>query len=173
MRQDRETTQLLSAARYYYHLAKSGPRKSLDMSITSDELARQQIIYNRKGSLDGETKIFAHLSSAAIRLAAIHEKYDKFGTGKQLALGSHYRKEYQTPTSPKRTEAENRIKTNLAEYIHYLLRDDISHFEDAKFYIREFRRSVIGSVPLDDALKGLGILLKKCEGSLLRAGIVR
>lgn len=166
---NREAQQLFLVAKYYYHCAISVPKKDVNINKTSAELEKKKIQLNKQGKLDNENKIFAHLTSSAIRLATLREKFEELDLGKDYKI--EFRKNINASSADIR-KVSNKILYNISDYIHVLLRDAVAHYENEETIERKARGDIIRKVTLSTAVSALHDLLKKCEQQLKSKNLV-
>lgn len=79
---DREAIQLLTVARRYLELARNTLERVPDKHVTAEQISQRSTEYTKSALIDPENEAFAHLASAAIRLATIAEKRHNRPPGK-------------------------------------------------------------------------------------------
>jgi hypothetical protein len=121
---DRETTQLLLVARHYIRSARRLVRR--DESILRRTV--QEITEEHNPSHLGRAELFlAHLASAATRLCTVCEKHKRLCPDPYR----HFYKRKKRKLGVTRESIIREILANLQDHIHFLLRDNVGHMEDA------------------------------------------
>jgi len=158
---DRETAQLLLVTNHYILSAKR--------LIARDKLILERTIQEVTDETDparlGRAELFlAHLASASTRLCTVCEKYYKlFPRSYRFSYKARQKRRKSGVT---RESIINEMAANLQDHIHFLLRDNVGHMEDAAEIAKD-RWDVLRQLTLVQVLESLFAANMKIKGRLL------
>lgn len=150
-----ELTQLISVAKFYLAIADE-----IELSRSEQDMTIEQHSVSASASLTAESltaldRYFAHLGSAAIRLATIHE----------IIAGNArvaWRHAYPKPCEPTPTEIQRGIDNGF----EILFRDNIAHSQHPPVTIEKasaFREAVLGNMTAREVSSTLKTRCQKLE----------
>ena len=168
----REIRQLWDVAVTYWELAEDIAKDIPDgrMLLTCDEISKY---YDTGIPTDSNEKrlniLLAHLSSAAIRLVTIDERFEKAGCRVFLKYRALYK-------SSLPTDCEVWINSNFADFVHQILRDNAAHIEEANDKNMEqlyrARQEVVRGKTLKQIVNAFGAVMKKFAPTLSKHAVI-
>jgi len=178
MKHAREVRQLWAVAKWYFEEAKKLKIKHIEYirQCTATDIAKYYEAGVPTGKFEKEVSLLgAHLSSAAIRLCTINERFVKDGIGEiikdyMLEFRKHKRDLIKKGLW-NRDYFEAEFRKNIAMYLPHMLRDNVAHRErgeQPKYRdIWHTRQDVIESVKVIEIFKVMKSTLQKFEKELI------
>ena len=169
----REIRQLWDVAVTYWELAEDIAKDIPDgrMLLTCDEISKY---YDTGIPTDSNEKrlniLLAHLSSAAIRLVTIDERFEKAGYAR---VSINYLKLYE-----REANYVSWLDSNFASFAHQILRDNAAHREEAndkgknKERLYSARQEVVRRKTLKEIVNVFDAVMKKFTLELSKRGVI-
>ena len=177
MKNAREIRQLWAIAKWYFAEAKKLKIKHIEYisHCTATDVAKYYEVEIPTGSFEKELSLLgAHLSSAAIRLCTINERFVKDGIGEIIKdYMSEFRK--HRPELIKKelwnsTYFKEEFRRNIRMYLPQMLRDNVAHRErgeNPKYRdIWQERQDVIESIKVIETFEVMQSTLQQFEKEL-------
>lgn len=169
MKDDREIRQLWHIAETYFQSAKElRDANKTHLGLKSNRIAG---FYKKTMPTDNHKKelsiLLAHLSSAAVRLVTIDERFKE---------NHNYRITPLYEQELKKTQSQEQLKkilmTKRAQYIHQLLRHNVAHVErsrknDNKKMLWHARQEAIESMSIEQILSALAAVMEEFRKELV------
>ena len=157
MNNDRELDQLIVVAEHYLKLANEVSNSNVQLERSVGETAQRRVA----GSLGQEELLLAHLASCGIRLATICEKRKQTSYRKDF-----YDKSWRRKGGESKEAAIAAIKEKLDQHIQFLLRDDVSHYENDESEMATDRRALLESLTMQEVLDAVEACTKRVRETL-------